>query len=116
MQYGHLAGGASHADDETIAMKRRRQQGTEEITARLREIGDMVGQGMLMSEAIRRAGVAGSTYYQWRANHQAQAAQVDRDQAQRIQTLMVENTRLRQAVADLMIERQALKEATVERV
>ncbi len=81
------------------------------MTARLHEIGVMVGQGMLMSEAIRRAGVAGSTYYKWRAaNHRARAVGKDMSQTQRMQTLMVENTRLRQAVADLTIEKQALKE------
>ena len=111
MQHGQLAGGASHAGDETDGMKRRRQQGPEDMTARLREIGAMVGEGMLMSEAIRRAGVAGSTYYQWRATHKAHAAQSDTRETERMQTLMVENTRLRQAVADLMIEKQALKEA-----
>ena len=81
------------------------------MTAKLQEIGTMVGQGMLMSEAIRRAGVAGSTYYKWRAaNHRVQTAGNDKSPSQRMQTLMVENTRLRQAVADLTIEKQALKE------
>ena len=67
---------------------------------------------MLLTNAIRQIGVAQSTYYRWRADHHAPGEQnePDPDQAQRLRGLEVENTRLRRAVAELVIEKQALKE------
>ncbi len=41
---------------------------------KLRQIGMLVGQGMLVTEAIQNVGISASTYYLWRANLRAQAA------------------------------------------
>lgn len=98
-------------DRERSGMERKQHEPAE-VAAKLRQVGALVGQGMLVTEAIRKIGVAGSTYYRWRADHQTQPEQgaPDPDQAQRLRRLEVENTRLRRAVADLTIEKQALRE------
>lgn len=94
----------------------------EEIAAKLRRVGDLVGQGVLVTEAVRAVGVSDSTYYRWRAARRRCAQMVDKgganpdagpdpDREQRLRRLEVENTRLRRAVAELAIEKQALKEA-----
>ena len=92
--------------------ERKQQHTAEEIAAKLRHVGALVGKGVLLTEAIRRIGVAQSTYYRWRTNHHTPEEQSgpDPEQAQRLRGLEVENTRLRQAVAELIIEKQALKE------
>lgn len=99
-------------DQEGLEM-RQRQYGPEEVAAKLRQVGMLVGQGMLVTRAIRRIGVSDSTYYRWRADRQEQAEQISPNpgQTQRFHQLEVENKRLRCALADVMIERQVLKEA-----
>ena len=96
----------------------RRPHTPEEIAAKLRQVGVLVGQGRLVTEAVHAVGVSASTYYRWRAAHRGQATDQEGatthpepDQAQRLRRLEVENTRLRRAVAELAIEKQALKEA-----
>lgn len=98
--------------DRPLAERTRWPQGSDEIAAKLREVGALVGQGLLITEAVRRIGVSDSTYYRWRAECRVQADQnrPDPDRAQRLHRLELENTRLRRAVADLIIEKQALKE------
>ena len=95
-------------------MERKRQHTPEEIAAKLRQVGVLVGQGMLVTDAVRRVRVSDSTYYRWCADGRVRAepGRPDPDQMQRLRRLEVENTRLRRAVADLVIEKQALKEAT----
>ncbi len=90
----------------------KRRHTEEEVAAKLRHVGALVGKGMLLTNAIRQIGVAQSTYYRWRADHHAPREQnePDPDQVQRLHGLEVENTRLRRAVAELVIEKQALKE------
>ena len=84
----------------------------EAIAAKLRQVGALVGQGLLVTEAVRRVGVSDSTYYRWRAARQAHVEQggPDPDQEQRLRRLEVESTRLRRAVTELTIEKQGLKE------
>lgn len=97
-------------------MEHKRPHTPEEIAAKLRRVGALVGQGMLVIEAVRAVGISDSTYYRWRAERRARTEQggPDPDQAQRLRRLEVENTRLRRAVAELVIEKQALKEVVAE--
>ena len=92
---------------------KRGKYGPEEVTAKLRQVGMLVSRGMLVTKAIRRIGVSDSTYYRWRADRQEQAQRISPDpgQVQRLHQLEVENKRLRWALADVMLERQVLKEA-----
>ena len=87
-----------------------RKHGREEISAKLREVEGLVGQGMTLSEAIRAIGIAEATYYRWRKDFGGLSI----DQMQRLKDLEIENARLRQAVLDLTIDRMALLESLRE--
>lgn len=82
------------------------------VVAKVRQIGALVGQGMLVTEAIHSVGISESTYYRWRSGLQSQADRGVPECAQvlRLRRLELENSRLRHAVADLMIEKQAVRE------
>jgi len=80
--------------------------------AKVRQIGELFGQGMLVTEAIHSVGISESTYYRWRSDLQSQAERGIPECAQvlRLRRLELENSRLRHAVADLIIEKQAVRE------
>ena len=100
---------------EGKVMERTRPHASEKVAAKLRRVGALVGQGMLVTEAVRHIGVSNSTYYRWRAARRvlppAGSCAPDSNRERRLRQLEVENTRLRRAVAELTIEKQALKEA-----
>ncbi len=79
----------------------------EEIVAKLRQVEVLVGQGKPVTDAVRAIGVTEATYYRWRSEFGG----LKLDQVKRLKLLEQENGRLRQAVADLMLEKLVLKEA-----
>jgi hypothetical protein len=60
-----------------------------------------------VAEAVRAIGVTEPTDYRWRS----ECGGLKLDQVKRLKRLEQENTRLRQAVADLTLEKLVLKEA-----
>ena len=79
----------------------------EEIVAKLRQVEVLVGQGKPVADAVRSIGVTEATYYRWRSEFGG----LKRDQVKRLKVLEQENGRLRQAVADLTLEKLVLREA-----
>ena len=80
----------------------RRTRFTEEqILAILRE-GEA---GRKVDELCREHGVAKYTYYRWKAKYGG----LQLDEAKRLRQLEDENRRLKQLVADLTLDNQALK-------
>ena len=79
----------------------------EQIVARLRQVEVLTGQGKSVAEAVRAIGVTEPTYYRWRSEYGG----LKLDQVKRLKRLEAENARLRQAVADLTLEKVILKEA-----
>ena len=79
----------------------------EEIVAKLRQVEVLVGQGKPVTDAVRSIGVTEATYYRWRSEFGG----LKLDQVKRLKVLEQENGRLRQAVADLTLEKLVLKEA-----
>ena len=79
----------------------------EEIIAKLRQVEVMSGQGTLMADAIRSIGVTEVTYYRWRQEYGG----LKSDQVRRMKELERENQRLRQAIADLTLDKLILQEA-----
>ena len=79
----------------------------EEIVAKLRQVEVLVGQGKPVTDAVRAIGVTEATYYRWRSEFGG----LKLDQVKRLKVLEQENGRLRQAVADLTLEKLVLKEA-----
>jgi transposase-like protein len=79
----------------------------EEVVAKLRQVDVLVSQGQAVAEAIRAIGVTEVTYYRWRREFGG----LKTEQVKRLKVLEAENARLRQAVADLTLDKQILAEA-----
>jgi putative transposase len=88
-------------------MSRKRHK-PEEIVAKLRQVDVLTGQGTSVAEAIRAIGVTEVTYYRWRQEYGG----LKSDQIRRMKELERENQRLRQAVADLTLDKLILREAS----
>jgi len=67
----------------------------------------LTGQGKAVAEAVRAIGVTEAIYYRWRSEY----GSLKLDQRKRRKAVETENARLRQAVADLTLEKLVLKEA-----
>ena len=80
----------------------------EDIIAKLRQVDVLVSQGQSVAEAIRSIGVTEVTYYRWRKEYGG----LKSDQVRRMKDLEVENQRLRKAIADLMLDKLILQEAS----
>ena len=85
----------------------RKRHTPDEIVAKLRQVDVLVGQGQAVAEAIRALGVTEVTYYRWRREFGG----LKSDQVKRLRALEAENARLRQAVAELTLNKQILAEA-----
>ena len=85
----------------------RKRHKPEEIVAKLRQVDVLTGQGTSVAEAIRAIGVTEVTYYRWRQEYGG----LKSDQVRRMKELERENQRLRQAVADLTLDKLILREA-----
>lgn len=79
----------------------------EEVIGKLREAEVVLAQGGITADACRRIGVTEQTYYRWRKEYGGLKV----DQARRMRDLERENQRLRQAVADLTLDKLILAEA-----
>jgi putative transposase len=79
----------------------------EEVVAKLRQVDVLVSQGQSVAGAIRAIGVTEVTYYRWRREFGG----LKSDQVRRLKALEAENTRLREAVAELTLDKQILQEA-----
>jgi putative transposase len=79
----------------------------EEIIGKLREAEMVLAQGGITADACRRIGVTEQTYYRWRKEYGGLKV----DQARRMKDLERENARLRQAIADLTLDKLILQEA-----
>ena len=86
-------------------MGRRHQP--EEVIGKLREAEIVLSQGGSVADASRRIGVTQQTYYRWRKEFGG----LKMDQARRMKEVERENARLRQALSELAIDKQILREA-----
>ena len=79
----------------------------EEIVAKLRQVDVLVSQGQNIADAIRQISVSEVTYYRWRQEYGG----LKTDQVKRLKELEQENSRLRRAISDLMLDKLILQEA-----
>ena len=79
----------------------------EEIVSKLRQVGVLIGQGMVRVDAIRQVSITGQTYYRWRKQY----AGMGTGQLKELKKLQKENEQLRRAVSGLTIDKQILAEA-----
>ena len=82
----------------------RKSRFTEEQIIRVLE---QVQSGQQVKDVCREHGIAEATYYRWRSKFGG----MDISEARRLKELEAENRRLKAAVADLTLDKQALKEA-----
>jgi putative transposase len=66
-----------------------------------------VEAGELVKDVVRDVGISENTYYRWKAKYGG----MDVSEARRLKELEVENRRLKAAVAELTLDKQALKDA-----
>jgi transposase-like protein len=85
----------------------KKQHTVEQIIGKLREAEVLLSQGETVAQASRSLGVTEQTYYRWRKEYGG----LKLNQAKRLKELERENGRLRQAVADLTLDKLILKEA-----
>ena len=85
----------------------RKHHTPEEIVGKLRQVEVLTAQGKPVAEAVRAIGVTEPTYCRWRAEYGG----LKLDQVKRLKLLEQENARLREAAADLTLEKLVLKEA-----
>ena len=87
-----------------MAIKRPK---SEEIVVKLRQVEDLMGQGMHRIDVIRQINVTEQTYYRWKKKYGGMGT----EQLKELKRLQKENERLRHAVSDLTLDKLILKEA-----
>ena len=107
---------------EQAAMAKKKRHSRVEIASKLAQANDLVTQGKLQSEIARTLGVSVMTLHRWRKAQPGPqrgfvaihgAGQPDRTPGAggRIAELQLENSRLRQLVTDLLLEKIKFEEA-----
>jgi transposase-like protein len=86
---------------------RRKRFSPEKIIGMLREAEVALAQGMTVGQVCRQISISEQTYYRWRKQYGG----LKISQARRMKDIKRENTRLKQAVADLTLDKVILKEA-----
>ncbi len=87
-------------------MKRKRH-GTDEVIRKLREAEGLEAQSQSLGQICQKLEISEQTLARWRKQFRGMGD----DDIKRLRTLEEENRRLKQAVADLTLDKQILKEA-----
>ena len=82
----------------------RKSRYTEEQIIRVLQ---EVESGTPVKDVCREHGISEGTYYRWKSKYGG----MDISEARRLKELEVENRRLKMAIADVTLEKQALKDA-----
>ena len=85
----------------------RKRYSPEKIIGMLREAEIALAQGMTVGQISRQLSISEQTYYRWRKQYGGMKI----SQAKRMKDMERENTRLKKAVAELMLDKVILKEA-----
>ncbi len=79
----------------------------EQIIKKLREADAILASGKTIAEVCQQLAISEQTFHRWRNQYGGMKA----DEAKRLKELELENRRLKQAVADLTLDKAILKEA-----
>jgi transposase-like protein len=79
----------------------------EQILGKLREAEVALSKGQPVAQVCRTLSITEQTYYRWRNEYGGLKV----DQVKRLKELERENSRLKQAVAELTVDKLILKEA-----
>ncbi len=85
----------------------KRGYNPEQVINKLREAEIYINHGSSISEASKKIGVTGQTYYRWRKEYGGMQI----EHARRLKELEKENGQLKKLVADLSLDNAILKEA-----
>lgn len=85
----------------------KKQHTPEQIIFKLREAEVSLGRGQKIQDICRGLGITEQTYYRWRKEYGGLRV----DQAKRLKSLERENSRLKQLVGELNLDKAILKEA-----
>jgi putative transposase len=97
---GKLISGKIDSQEGRSAVKHKRFT-VEQIVAVLKQ----AEAGVPMAELIRRVGISEQTYYRWKKPYVG----LEVDQVRQLKQLQKENTRLKQVVADLTLDKAMLQ-------
>lgn len=86
----------------------RKKHRTEEIIAKLRTAEVELAQGHKLSAVCKKLEVTEQTYYRWRREYGG----LQMDQAKRLKELEKENARMKQIIADQVLDISILKEVS----
>ena len=84
----------------------RKRRTAEEVGRLLREFDHDLAKGLTVSDICRKAGIAETTYYRWRQQHNPEQVDTDR----RCRELEREVDRLKKLVAELLLDKQMLQD------
>jgi len=87
-------------------MKQKRHS-PEQVIRKLREAEAELSAGRTLAEVVKKLEISEATYHRWKAQYGG----MKDEQVKRLKELERENARLKQIVADLELDKQALKEA-----
>lgn len=94
----------------------RRWHSADEISAKLKQADELATAGKLQSEIARELGISVMTFHRWRKQLEHPAmpgpSLASQSKGDPLGELQLENSRLRRLVADLMLEKIKLEEAT----
>jgi len=84
----------------------RKRHSPEQIIAKLREADAMLASGASIGQVCQQLEVSEQTFHRWRNQYGGMKAK----DVKRLKELEQENARLKKAVADLMLDKQILRE------
>jgi putative transposase len=84
----------------------RKRRNAEEIARVLRDADRDLAKGLTVGDICRKLGVAQNTYYRWRRRHDPTEVDADR----RCRELEVEVGRLKELVAELLLDKRMLQD------
>ncbi|MBC7964370.1 MAG: transposase [Fuerstia sp.] len=88
-----------------MSTKRRKRHSPEQIVTRLRDADAMLNSGQSVAAMLQSLEISEATYHRWRNQYGGMKS----DEAKRLKILEDENRRLKQIVADQMLDIQMLK-------
>lgn len=87
-------------------MKGKKHYSAEQITKFLSEANTRINAGQTIAQVCQALGIAESTFHRWRALYGGMSS----EESNMLKTLEKENTRLKRMVAELMLDKEMLKE------
>ena len=84
----------------------RRRRTADEVARLPREADRDLAKGLTVSDICRKVGIAQTTYYRWRQQHDPNQVDADR----RCRELECEVDRLKRLVAELLLDKQMLQD------